>query len=235
MSDITPAQSTALAPAQIDMGAAIQAAAELGKDGVEVLERLHAIQKDERAAASACDFHASLAQAKTRFGRLLKTKKGVHQKVYTPFPQIMATVEPPLAEAGIYISFDREMMGDREMMVCILTKGTHSTRSRYPIQEDPGGGKAKIHATASGNSYAMRYSVLQALGLSTVDPDDDGCAAAGPVVSDEQALELEALATDMGADIPALFAWGDECDSFATFPAAKFDGAMGILRKKAPR
>jgi hypothetical protein len=96
--------------------------------------------------------------------------------------------------------------------------------------------KSDPQGTASASTYARRYSLMGILGLPAVD--DDGEAATAPVraapdkpVSQDQADTLQALAEDVGADLPKFLRYFG-ANSLTAIPASKYPAAVAALEAK---
>ena len=113
--------------------------------------------------------------------------------------------------------------------------------------ETMSGGKLHVPAAkqdpqgyGSALTYARRYSLMSACGIAPED-DDGNAASARPMkplyVSGTQAAHLAELAGEVGADIPALFAWiskrvGSEVSTFAEIPLAQLQPVTAALNAK---
>lgn len=120
--------------------------------------------------------------------------------------------------------------------------------------EQLSGGKLHVPASkqdpqgyGSALTYARRYSLMSSCGIAP--EDDDGNAASKPQarqdkppmkpipLSGTQAQHLAELAGEVGADIPALFAWiskrvGYEVSTFAEIPLAQLKPVTVALEAK---
>lgn len=188
---MTTATDSALArPAlagSLDLAPAISQAVALGKDGVEVLERLHAIHKEERAHAARAAFADAMHALKSELPPVIKSVAGMHgasragtrtKGMYAPLDTICAVLDPLCAKHGFSYRFPRQMRDGKEWVVCVVThRGGHSEETPYPAMDDePGKGKTPLHARGSGDTYARRYALTAAFSIVTADPDDDGAA-----------------------------------------------------------
>lgn len=237
--EITKREGADLAPPTLDLRVAIEAAAALGTGGVEVLERLHALQRDERQAAAKRAFFRALAQARQAFPKIEKSRAGPHttrvgtmtRGNYAPLEDIARAVDPVLAEHGISYYWDRDTMDGREYVVCVLVhEQGHEVRTRFPALVDEGRGRTSIQSVASGESYAKRYSLIAALGLTTVDPDDDG-ESAGRGITEEQQANLVALMEEVGADRQKMLTWLG-VESIEAMTDAHLQRAIRALERK---
>lgn len=199
-------ESNALAPVGgLDLNEAIRVAAGLGKEGVEVLERLHAIAKDERAATARGAFFKAMAAFQREMPRVLKTVEGGQKAtrkgtrtvgLYAPLDSITAELNPVASRNGLSYRFDRETKDGRDYIVCIVHhEDGHAESSRFPVKDDSTTGRNAIQAVASGESYAKRYALIAAFGITTADPDDDAASAggSGEAITEEQAANIVAV------------------------------------------
>lgn len=251
MSEITPATPAAIAPigAGIDLSAAISVAAGLGKEGVEVLERLHAIAKDERAAAARAAFHAAMAAFRAEMPHVLRTVEGAQKAtrkgtrtvgMYAPLDSITAVLNPIIARHGLSYRFNREVSDGRDWIVCIVTHaGGHQEASRFPVKDDSTTGRNAIQAIASGESYAKRYALIAVFGITTADPDDDAQAAGGPpddgeVIDAATAANIGAMldeSPDPAGERKRFLAWIGAA-SVETIPASRTRDAVAAVEAK---
>lgn len=185
---IVPAAATA--PGGFDLSAAFSVAASLGKEGVEVIERLYAVAKDREALTARAAFHAAMAAFRAEMPHVLRTVEGAQKAtrkgtrtvgMYAPLDSITAVLNPIIARHGLSYRFNREVSDGRDWIVCIVTHAAgHEEASRFPVKDDTTTGRNAIQAIASGESYAKRYALIAVFGITTADPDDDAQAAGGP-------------------------------------------------------
>ena len=231
----------------LDLGPAMLAATSLGKDGVEVLERLHAIHKEERAYAAKGQFAEAMSGLQAEMPPVVKTVAGQHgashvgtrtKGIYAPIDTIADALAPWTKKYGFSYRFDREMKDGKEWALCHVThKGGHTETSRYPSMDDePGKGKSPLHARGSGDTYARRYVLTAAFAIVTADPDDDGNAAGrgfdggeniGPGQEGEIADLLLATKSDKAKFLEYL-----GFKTLSDIPVSQFVRAKGILSAK---
>lgn len=165
--------------------------------GIETLERLVALY--ERMEARNAE--RAYADAKSRFqARLPAIVKAKHvdargwkrdedgarkgaQFDFTPLGGIATAIAPYLEECGLSYSWryaeDRET-GWARVTCTVLHREGHREEVSFSGPPDTSGQKNAIQQRASTLTYLERYTLIGALGLATVDADDDG-ASAGPV------------------------------------------------------
>lgn len=121
---------------------------------------------------------------------------------YAKWEDIERVLTVILAEHGFVMTFpaDPRPDGGGLMMRCILshTAGHSESTQPLPVPLDTSGGKNNIQAYGSSMSYGMRYSA-RAMGLFRVEgEDDDGVAAGGSPIGQDQAARLVQLVQEAG-------------------------------------
>lgn len=214
-SQITTATPSALAlGGGPDYGALMEAAIAQGQDGVEALERIVALQERimERDAKAA--FLRAMTKAKGEFPRIVKNVPGQHgvttkgtrrTGLYAPLDTITAAIDPVCADNGLSYTFDRATIEGEPFVLCIVRHvDGHEQSAKFPAFVDEGRGRSKIQGIASGETYAKRYALIAAFGLTMCDPDDDAQRAGSqppsdePPITAEQAANIEALLDELG-------------------------------------
>ena len=170
-------------PAPLNMPALFDAAVKLGKEGVEVIKELRALQRqeDERNAKHACD--EAMRNFQRKCPAIGKTK-GVPDKFgniayrYTPLEEIIKVIQPILDECGLSYSFDTDVQSQIGWVIaiCDITHvAGHSFRkqAKFPL-----GTKTLIMSDtqqySAALSFANRRVLCNALGIVTVGDDQDG-------------------------------------------------------------
>ena len=142
--------------------------------------------------------------------------------------RIADTIRETLTKHGLSYSFDTSEEGKTMVVRCKLSHvGGHSETSTMamPIGSTlPISDQQKVGATST---YAMRYALVQALGLTTADEDSDGAPLGSPTgpITEDQVGELEAAVKDCGIDRQkVLAAYGVQ--TFDDLPAGRFREAL---------
>lgn len=243
-SEIVAAPSVAL-----NLQPAIDVAVALGKDGVEVLERLHAIQKDERAAAALAAFNADLATLHARLGSVKKTctasfrtKDGRNVTYRYADRHAIATAarKAGSGELGFAWSWDHEVLDSSVRVICVLKhRDGHRETSTWTAPIEGGNPltsacqKAKIATT-----FAERVTLASVLGMTDTDddvdghmPDDAASSVAATTITDEQSLIIDSKIEDSGANLAKFLAWLG-APSINDINAADFPRALAMLNRK---
>jgi hypothetical protein len=182
---------------------------------------------------------AAFVKAQKSFAPALKTNTNPHFKSrYVGLDGCIEAVIDALNNNGIALLQPTHL---DESGVTVETLFVHESG------ETMSGGKLHVPAAkqdpqgyGSALTYARRYSLMSACGIAPED-DDGNAASARPMkplyVSGTQAAHLAELAGEVGADIPALFAWiskrvGSEVSTFAEIPLAQLQPVTAALNAK---
>lgn len=193
--EIAPRSSAAIAPTGgIDLSAAIQAAAALGKDGVEVMERLHKIAQEERASNARAAFNSAVADLHGRIGSIPKNRtasfltKGGSKVTYryADLHAIATALRKHTGALGLSWRWST-VSGDRgEVVTCHAShRDGHSESATWAAPIEGGNPltsdcqKAKIATT-----FAQRVTLIQVFGLTDTEDDIDGAMPVGEVRGD---------------------------------------------------
>lgn len=213
---------------------------------VEKLERLIALQERvlERNAEMAMAQALAAFQADCPPIPRIRTadvrKNGVKQYDYkfAPLEEVARVIRPHLTANGLSYTHDAEISGSQVKVVCTLQHVEGAKRkASFEGPIDASGGKNPLQAVASARSYGRRYSLLDVLGLTTGDEDDDGNGGAGrqsiETITREQAADLGALADEvLGAADMTRFLGFLGVSSLEDLPAKDLRRAISALEKK---
>lgn len=175
------------------------------KGGVEALERLVAMNERMMAASAAREFAAAMAAfqeecppvRKTSTAKVVMKSGGSFSYPYAELDEIARTVRPFLHKHGLSYSWDCKFSedGSRVRVECVLAhanghKATASFEAPTAALTDAMSPQQKA---AAALTFGRRQTLIEALGLTTCDPDDDGRSEPEAVITPAQVLELEAL------------------------------------------
>lgn len=107
--------------------------------------------------------------------------KGGNRGKFAKFEDIVAIVTPVLHAHGFAFSHETEPLENgRALRVTgrLLHKAGHEEKSVLILPADDSGGKNAVQALGSASSYGRRYTLINLLGVSMCDEDDDGTVAA---------------------------------------------------------
>jgi hypothetical protein len=206
---------------------------------VETMEKLMALHERYEANQARRAFDQAVSAAKAEIQPAIRNRKGHTDRQYADFAAIAAAVDPVIGQHGLSYRFRTKQEGAISVTCILSHRDGHSEENTLTGPADTSGSKNAIQAIGSTMSYLMRYSLVQALGLSTVE-DDDGRAAAATVkadtISEDQIAELQAMIDDLGGAEPAKFKaqflrWAG-VESLADIPAKNFRDAVAGLQNR---
>lgn len=147
---------------------------------VETLERLFALHKDVQAERARTAFTEALSEFQDQCPIIKKTKKVMNKDgrtvryVYAPIDAIVEQIKKPLSLNGFSYTFTVE---NTESMITATAKVTHKLghfeTSTFSIPVDKEGYMTAPQKIASALTFAKRYALCNALGISTGDEDTD--------------------------------------------------------------
>jgi hypothetical protein len=147
---------------------------------IETLERLMALKQQHDAEVAKKAFTEALSKFQEECPEIRKMKSvefnGKKAYDYAPLPDIERQIKPLMVKHGFTKSWENTYPGNGKTRVtCVLTHiGGHSTRTDMDVEPDKSGGKNAIQADGSSITFARRYTLTGALGISTADQDIDG-------------------------------------------------------------
>lgn len=152
---------------------------------VAKLEKLMELQGKWEAKQAEKAFDAALSHFQYQCPSIKKTRvAGYKNKTtnvvnvqyrYASFEDVQEQIREPMFENGFSFSFDQSVNDAGLMRLrCTLRHiDGHSRTSDFIAASDTTGSKNAIQAAASSNTYMMRYTLLNVLGIGTADDDDD--------------------------------------------------------------
>lgn len=192
---IEPSNVAAI-PQQASPMMIIQAAIDRGAS-VETLGKLMDLQERFEANHARKAFVASMAQARAKFGPVLKRNDGYSNRYkYETLADVMAAVDGPLGEHGFSYDWETEdIEGGKIRVTCVVTHEAGHTR-RNSLSGDPkdtADSKANMNGfqrMGGAVTYLQRYTLKAALGIAAShDTDGDSrekiVAGSEPITADE--------------------------------------------------
>ena len=209
---------------------------------VEVIERIVALKErtDDRTAARS--MYDAIARFQNDCPAILKTKSvdyasrkgGRVSYSYAPLEEIARTIRIPLFENGLGYTWDSETTeagGVRAVCTLRHRDGAKLTASF----EAPVNAEAKMSApqrTAAALTYARRQSLVQVLGLTTADEDNDGeDGVTGETIDHDQRQTLGLYIGESGADLGKFLKWLG-IESLDELDAGRYEEALDALRAR---
>jgi ERF superfamily len=147
---------------------------------VETLEKLFALREKVKAEQAREAFTQALADFQGDCPIIAKTKKVMNKDgrtvryVYAPIDAIVDQIKKPLAKHGLSYTWNVEQNDKGITAVAKVThKFGHSETSSFNVPIDPEGYMTAPQKVASALTFAKRYALCNALGISTGDEDTD--------------------------------------------------------------
>jgi len=153
--------------------------------GIDMIERLMALQATMTAAAAKSDYDRAFAAFKAESIHIFKGRKvtdgPLKGKSYAELHDVVNAVTPALSKHGLSFSWkltkdDRDWL---EITCTVSHVGGHSERVSMGGPPDAGGAKNAIQARASAITYLSRYTLKAALGVAEENDDTDGNGPVG--------------------------------------------------------
>lgn len=223
-------------------------AVQKGSEGVEMLERLMALDERMSARRAAQEFAEAMARFKdtcpavprrTENEQFKVTRNGMKvSRRYATLEDTEATVRGPLGQCGLSFRWgDSKLEGGVLTLACIVSHvGGHSVSSSVSLPVESRAGCSEAQKYGAVMTYAQRYSLIQALGLTTCDDDVDGNAEPEAAITPEQVLVLEDMIGRCPDGTRARLlkytgeTWG--ADTLEKLPASQYETLRGDLEKK---
>lgn len=235
-----PAPLAALSPAS--MPELFKLAVEKG--GVDALERLAALHERMMDRDSAREFAAAMAAfqeecppvPKTSTAKVTTKSGGQYAYQYAELDEIARTVRPILHKHGLSYSWDSALSeggGMLEVVCTIAHSNGHKTTAKFTAPTEAltqAMSPQQRHAAAL--TFGRRQTLIQALGLTTTDPDSEAREEDSAVISPAQVEVLEEL---IGQRPPgarkALLAWLS-VETMEQVPASRYEYLVSDLKAK---
>ncbi len=147
---------------------------------VETMEKLFALREKARAEQAKEAFVHAMSVFQGKCPVIKKTKKVLNKDgqtvryMYAPIDSIVEQIKSPLAECGLSYTWNvKNEQGYMTAVVTITHMYGHSESSEFKVPIDTEGYMTAPQKYASALTFAKRYSLCNALGISTGDEDTD--------------------------------------------------------------
>jgi hypothetical protein len=164
---------------------------------VETLEKIFALREKVKAEQARAAFLESLSVFQGECPVIKKDKKvlnkdGTLRYMFAPLDSIVDQIKGPLAESNLSYRWETKQENGNVRAICIVTHILgHSESSDFDVPVDTEGYMTKPQKFASALTFAKRYSLCNALGISTGDEDTD----ATDVIPEKDAKSVKAQIT----------------------------------------
>lgn len=214
----------------------LQMAVEQGKD-IAYVEKLMDMQDRWEARNAEKAFNLAMSEFSQNLPTIEKTVYVEHFDGYHADLGLMAKlIREAMAPHGLSFTW-KTKQADLITVACVIKhKDGHSESVTLSSAPDQSGGKNSIQAIGSAVKYLERYTLESATGIVASGSGDEGQSAAAPeLITDDQALELEAFVKDNNINEFATLNWiktktGEA--SYFSIRADQFDTVIRALNKK---
>ena len=208
---------------------------------VEVMEKLYNLYERDADRKAAQEFAAAMAAfqsecppiPKTSTAKIITNSGANYSYNYAELDEIARKVRPLLAKHGLSYTWDSEVTDGGVVCTCIVRhENGHSVGAKFACPTDAAAKMSGAQKQASALTYARRQSLVQALGLTTCDPDIDGASPdQRATITAQQAADIGVLIDEVKADKGRLL----KCfgvDRIEDLPQACFRPALNMLQSK---
>lgn len=161
------------------------------------------IVEDQRKAS----FKAALARLQAKLPMISKDgqviKDGVVLWRYAKREHIHEIIQPLLAEEGFALSFNEEELigqASRRFSCTLSHRDGHSETKYKTVPFDASNKRSAAQSEGSTATYAMRYLTKMQLGIVEKDEDDDGMGGGSEPITNDDALNIQALIDEAQPD-----------------------------------
>lgn len=205
----------------------------------EGLEKLVAMWREEQARIAEREFADAMRRFQSRCPKIRKNRavRGSFSFDYATLDHVAEIIQPHLDECGLSYSFDSEItetngVASVKVRTILRHAGGHKEIVTFAAPIDKGARMNEPQKVASALSYARRYGLLLALGISTGGEDDDGNRAGGTgPITEAQAMDLEALIEEVSADRQKFLAFL-RVSRLTELPSRDYQRAVDALERK---
>lgn len=143
------------------------------------LERLLELQQRWEAGEARKAFYAAISRFQSELPPICRSDKvdagKAGRRKYASLGTINEAIRPYLYANGLSFRFRQHQGPDGITVTCVVShKDGHSEETTLTAGADGSGGKNAIQSVGSTVTYLQRYTLVSALGLTTVEADDDG-------------------------------------------------------------
>lgn len=206
----------------------------------EALERYFALYEKDRDYRSMQEFNGAMAEFQATCPPVRKTstadivtKSGSRYKYeYAELDEIARTVRPHLQRHGLSYSWDSSEKEGQLVCVCTVRHANgHFITATFRCPYDSAANMSGAQKSAAALTYARRQSLIQALGLTTCDPDIDGEDNNPEKITDHEAANLSAALDDVGGDKAAFLKFLGVA-ALSDLPKSKLAAAFQAIEQK---
>lgn len=196
------------------------------------LEKLLDMHERLQDKAAAKEFNAAMAQMQSEMPTVGEGGMNKHTgNAYATIDDINRAVKPVMQKHGFAVTFKVVHAKEGISITGILMHAAgHREETTLLLPVDAGAGRNAVQALGSSVTYGKRYVMCALLNITTGDAqDDDGQAAADPVITGHQAKQIETLLAKCKPAVREKFA--EMYGSSDQVTKLNFDGVVAGLKK----
>lgn len=236
MGELIEQQASQVVAAQIHQDNSIMAvisrAATDPSCDIDKLERLMAMHERMQAKDAETAFNASMAQMQIDMPTVGEGGMNKHTgNAYATIDDINRAIKPVMQKHGFAVTFKVVHAKEGISVTGILVHAAgHREETTLLLPIDAGAGRNTVQAVGSSVTYGKRYVMCALLNITTGDAqDDDGQAAADPVITGHQAKQIETLLEKCSPKVRENFA--KMYGSSDQVTKVNFDGVVAGLKQ----
>lgn len=210
---------------------------------IEKLERLMEMKEREENKTAYAAFVVAISRFQAECPTVKKTgtvtdKNGRQLYTYPRFDSIMKTIQPHMEKNGLSVRFNSDISDNQVKICCMVSHvGGHTDESFFscPIEASMAGGANASQRTASANSFAKRYAMMNALNIAGSDYDDDDAQILGAeptLITPDQAATLRDEVAAIDGDEGFFCNWLCKVRSFEDIPERLLDKAQKAVKEQ---
>lgn len=208
----------------------IALAIEKGAD-VDSLAKLMDLQERQMDKQAEQDYNRAITGFQSELKPISKNKTS-YVGAYATLDHIAKTIAPLMQQYELSYSFESSISEGIVEVTCKISHiNGHKESARFTAPIDPNAKVNDMQKTASALSYARRYALQLALGITTTDEDDDGYNGGTAVITDDQVITLTDLISEVKADKDNFLKYL-KVDSLDCLPSTKYEQAKTALEAK---
>jgi len=207
--------------------------------GVEMIDKLMALQERWEANQGRKAFDQAIAAAKAEIPPIFKNRtvdftsqKGRTHYKHEDLAEIARTVDPILGKHGLSYRYRTRQESGRVTVTCVVShRDGYSEETELSAGNDNSGNKNDIQAVGSTITFLQRYTLKAALGLAATQDDDGRKSEPVEYITPDQVKELRALIDEVGADTRKLCEFL-QIESLSDIPAKEFNRVKATVNRK---
>jgi transcriptional regulator NrdR family protein len=197
----------------------------------DALEKMLDMQERILDRQAKVDFNEAFTKLKSELSPIVNNAKS-HTNRYSTIDHIQKTISAPLSKNGFTIRWDATKTAESIEAECFIShvSGHEKSAKAFAVIESTSKATNASQAVAMATSYAKRYSLLNALGLTTTNEDNDANYPQETIDEEKQKV-IQAMLVDSDSNEVKFFAYLG-VGSISEIPVSKYQQAINALSAK---